>query len=230
MNGQNKHFPEPVNVRAPRGASPAAPRPARRRRWPPASATSPSAPIRAARCARRPAIAGCGASARRMGACHSPRHAARALVRHGRLFRRRSRDLRTVAPVFLGEDERPFALSRLVRADDAFARLMSDREARGAAAGRGEGRRRCSAPPQRVTVAPEGLERLVLDVPPAAGGGGVEGARRLDRGPRPGHDARRARALRVRQDARRRRAADGGGEPQAPARPRRGDRRRPTAC
>jgi amidase len=34
-----------------------------------------------------------------------------------------------VAPVFLGEDEETFALSRLIRAEDAFAELLSDREA-----------------------------------------------------------------------------------------------------
>ena len=54
--------------RAPRAASPAARPPARPRRSPQGSAISPSAPTPAARCARRRAIAGSGASARRMGA------------------------------------------------------------------------------------------------------------------------------------------------------------------
>ncbi|MGH8734222.1 MAG: amidase [Burkholderiales bacterium] len=34
-----------------------------------------------------------------------------------------------IAPVFLGEDAKPFALKRLIRADDAFANLLSERGA-----------------------------------------------------------------------------------------------------
>ena len=62
-----------------------------------------------------------------------------------------------VAPVFLGEDQQDFQLRRLLRADDAFAQLVSDRERQAlkpaeaiveAALG----------PAEHVTVASEGLE------------------------------------------------------------------------
>ena len=65
-------FSRADQCRAPRDASPAARRPARLRRWRQNSAISPSAPTPAARCARRRAIAGSGASARRMAASTIP--------------------------------------------------------------------------------------------------------------------------------------------------------------
>ena len=62
-----------------------------------------------------------------------------------------------VAPVFLGEDARDFALTRLVRADDAFAQLLSDREAEALSPAEEKAEALLGAP-ERVTVAPEGLE------------------------------------------------------------------------
>ena len=209
MNGQNKHFPEPVNV-ARRGAH-------HRRlvvrlgggRRGQASAISPSAPTPAARCARRRAIAGSGASARRTAASTiRARHAARAVVRHRRLFRRRSGRLRARRAGVPRRGRAGVQARRgCSRADDAFARLLSEREA--AALKPAEAKVEAKlGPAERVTVAPEGLEhwywtfrRLQAVEAWKAHGAWIED-------PRPRHDARHARALRVRRDGRRRRAAD----------------------
>ena len=102
-----------------------------------------------------------------------------------------------MAPVFLGEDARDFALTRLVRAEDAFAQLMSEREA--AALRPAEARVVALSARRSRDRRAGGAGGMVLDLPPPAGGGGLEGAWRLDREPRPRHDARHARALRVRQ-------------------------------
>ena len=136
-----------------------------------------------------------------------------------------------VAPVFLGEDKQCASSSRgSSRADDAFERLLSEREAEALKPAEAKVEARLG-PAKRVTVAPEGLRALVLDLPPPAGGRGVEGAWRLDRIAQSRHDARHARALRIRQDGQRRRTREQArGEPQGAARARRGDRRRPTAC
>ena len=139
-----------------RAASPAAPPRARRRRRRPSSATSPSAPIPAARCARRRAIAGFGASARRMGASTTrARHAARALLRHGRLFRRRPGDLRAASRrCSSARTSGPFRLSRLVARRRRFCAAHVRSRGGGAAPGGGEGRggarrRRARSPSRR---------------------------------------------------------------------------------
>ena len=69
---------------------------------------------------------------------------------HAEIFQR-------AAPVFLGDDARPRSLTRPLRADDAFAMLMSEREA---AALEGAEARIASVlgAPRPVTVAGEGLE------------------------------------------------------------------------
>jgi amidase len=62
-----------------------------------------------------------------------------------------------VAPVFLAEDQKKVRLTRLLRGEDAFARLMSEREA--AALAPAEARAvSILGEAQGVTLAPEGLE------------------------------------------------------------------------
>lgn len=61
-----------------------------------------------------------------------------------------------VAPVFLGEDEAAFEPRRLLRADDAFARMASSREQTALAPGEEAVRARLG-PHQPVVVAPESL-------------------------------------------------------------------------
>ncbi len=63
-----------------------------------------------------------------------------------------------VAPVFLGEDPGPFEFRRALRAEDAFALLLSEREADALAGAEARVYAR-SGPADPVTVAPDGLER-----------------------------------------------------------------------
>ncbi|MGQ7791678.1 amidase [Faunimonas sp. B44] len=63
-----------------------------------------------------------------------------------------------VAPVFLGEDPAPVRFRRVLRADDAFALLLSEREAEALAGAEARIDERLG-PAEPVTVAPEGLER-----------------------------------------------------------------------
>jgi amidase len=62
-----------------------------------------------------------------------------------------------VAPVFLGEDARAFALTRLLRAEDAFARLLSEREAEALRPAEAKVAAVLGAPTP-VTVAADGLD------------------------------------------------------------------------
>ena len=127
MNGQNKHFPEPVNVRA-------------EGRITGGSSSGSAAAAAAGLCdfaigsdtggsVRAPASY-CGLWGIRPthGRVRSPRPAARALLRHGRLFRRRSGLFASRAGL-PRRGRAAFRLTRLLRADDAFARLLSEREA-----------------------------------------------------------------------------------------------------
>ncbi|MYZ48249.1 amidase [Propylenella binzhouense] len=63
-----------------------------------------------------------------------------------------------VAPVFLGEDPKPFRLQRLLRAEDAFALLLSGAEAEALAPAEAKVAARLG-PAEGVIVATEGLER-----------------------------------------------------------------------
>ena len=129
MNGQNKHFPEPVNVRA-------------EGRITGGSSSGSAAATAAGLCDF--AIGSDTGGSVRAPASYCGLWGIRPT--HGRVPLGRAMPLAPsfdtagyfaddpgifakVAQVFLGDDERPVSLSRLVRADDAFARLMSDREA-----------------------------------------------------------------------------------------------------
>jgi amidase len=129
LNGQNMHYPEPVNPRAPG-------------RITGGSSSGSAAAVAAGLCdfalgsdtggsIRAPASY-CGLLGIR------PTHGRVSLERAMPLapsfdtagyFADSAVVFAKVAPVFLGEDEETFALSRLIRAEDAFAELLSDREA-----------------------------------------------------------------------------------------------------
>jgi amidase len=129
LNGQNMHYPEPVNPRAPG-------------RITGGSSSGSAAAVAASLCdfalgsdtggsIRAPASY-CGLLGIR------PTHGRVSLARVMPLapsfdtpgyFADTAAVFGKVAPVFLGEDQEPFALSRLVRAEDAFAELLSGREA-----------------------------------------------------------------------------------------------------
>ncbi len=86
-----------------------------------------------------------------------------------------------VAPVFLGEDEQTFSLTRLLKAEDAFVQLLSEGEP--AALEVAEAKViDCLGDATNATVAPEGLDEWYLELPASAGGGSLEGARSVDRG------------------------------------------------
>jgi amidase len=156
MNGQNKHFPEPINTRAPGRIT--------------GGSSSGSAAAVAARLVSFALGSDTGGSIRAPASYCGlwgirPTHGRVSLERAMPLapsfdtpgyFADSASVFGRVAPVFLGEDRTEFALHALFRAEDAFARLLSEREAEalGPAAARvtailGE--------PQPVTVAPEGL-------------------------------------------------------------------------
>jgi amidase len=158
LNGQNKHIPSRSTAARPAG-SPAARRQARPPRSPRDCAISRWAPTPAARCAPRPAIAACGASARRMAAC---RWTASCRSPHPSTRRATSPTaLRFSAGSprsFLGDDATRFGLTRLMRAEDAFARLHSGREhdALRPVVAKAEA---ALGPAEPVTVAPDGLDK-----------------------------------------------------------------------
>ncbi len=158
LSGQNKHFAEPINVRAVG-------------RITGGSSSGSAAAVAAGLCdfalgsdtggsVRAPA-SNCGLWGIR--------------PTHGRVDNRRALPLAPsfdtvgffaddvavfakVAPVLLGDDAQRYSLSRLKRLDDAFALLASDREADALALAKAKAEQ-AIGPAERVTVAPEGLER-----------------------------------------------------------------------
>jgi amidase len=157
LNGQNKHFPEPVNPRAPG-------------RITGGSSSGSAAAVAAGLCdfalgsdtggsVRGPA-SHCGLWGIR------PTHGRVSLARAMPLapsfdtagyFADRAEIFARVAPVFLGEDQTKVRLTRLLRAEDAFERLMSEREAEVLAPAEGRAFA-ILGDAERVTVAPGGLE------------------------------------------------------------------------
>jgi amidase len=157
LNGQNKHFPEPVNRRAPG-------------RITGGSSSGSAAAVAAGLCdfalgsdtggsVRAPASY-CGLWGIR------PTHGRVSLGRTMPLapsfdtagyFADRPEVFGRVAPVFLGEDVRRFRLTRLLRAEDAFARLMSEREAEALAPAEARASDTLGQI-ESVTVASEGLD------------------------------------------------------------------------
>ncbi|MGH6922459.1 MAG: amidase [Propylenella sp.] len=129
MNGQNKHFPEPINVRA-------------EGRITGGSSSGSAAAVAAGLCDF--ALGSDTGGSVRAPASYCGLWGIRPT--HGRVDNRRAMPLAPsfdtagyfadepavfakVAPVFLGDDRKAFSLTRLFRADDAFARLISGREA-----------------------------------------------------------------------------------------------------
>jgi amidase len=157
LNGQNKHFPEPVNPRA-------------EGRITGGSSSGSAAAVAAGLCdfalgsdtggsVRAPASY-CGLWGIR------PTHGRVSLERAMPLapsfdtagyFADSPEVFARVAPVFLGEDSQGFALTRLLRAEDAFAQLMSDREAEALAPAEAKAAK-VMGDPVNATVAPQGLE------------------------------------------------------------------------
>jgi amidase len=129
LNGQNKHFPEPINVRAPGRIT--------------GGSSSGSAAAVAAGLVDFAIGSDTGGSVRAPASYCGlwgirPTHGRVSLQRAMPLapsfdtpgyFADKGRVFARIAPVFLGDDSETFALRRLIRADDAFARLLSDREA-----------------------------------------------------------------------------------------------------
>jgi amidase len=157
MNGQNKHFPEPVNVRAEGRIT--------------GGSSSGSAAAVAAGLADFALGSDTGGSVRAPASYCGlwgirPTHGRVSLARAMPLapsfdtpgfFADRRSVFAKVAPVFLGQDASQASLTRLVRAEDAFAALLSEREAEALRAAEaivssvlGE--------PERAQVAPEGLD------------------------------------------------------------------------
>jgi len=157
LNGQNRHFPEPVNSRA-RGRVTG-------------GSSSGSAAAVAAGLADFALGSDTGGSVRAPASYCGlwgirPTHGRVSLQRVMPLapsfdtpgyFADKPAVFARVAPVFLGDDPRPFTLNRLLRAEDAFARLASPREAEALAPA--EARVVAAlGTPTGVTVAPDGLD------------------------------------------------------------------------
>jgi amidase len=157
MNGQNKHFPQPINSRAPGRIT--------------GGSSSGSAAAVAAKLCDFSIGSDTGGSVR-APASYCGLWGIRPT--HGRVDNSRALPLAAsfdtagyfaddpkifarVAPVFLGEDKQPFKLTRVSRSDDAFERLLSEREA--AALKPIEAKVEAKlGPATRVTVAPDGLQ------------------------------------------------------------------------
>ncbi len=156
LNGQNKHYPEPVNPRA-------------EGRITGGSSSGSAAAVAAGLCDF--AIGSDTGGSVRAPASYCGLWGIRPT--HGRVDNRRAMPLAPsldtagyfadgpsvfakVAPAFLGDDEREFALTRLMRADDAFALLTSSREAEALAPAVARVEALLGAA-ESVTVAPEGL-------------------------------------------------------------------------
>jgi len=157
MNGQNKHFPEPINVRA-------------EGRITGGSSSGSAAAVAAGICDF--ALGSDTGGSVRAPASYCGLWGIRPT--HGRVDNSRAMPLAPsfdtagyfaddpavfarIAPVFLGEDSRAVTLRCVVRADDAFARLVSPREADALK----PAERRVEAllgSARSETVAPEGLE------------------------------------------------------------------------
>jgi amidase len=157
MNGQNKHFPEPINPRAAGRIT--------------GGSSSGSAAAVAAGLSDFALGSDTGGSVR-APASYCGLWGIRPT--HGRVDNSSSMPLAPsfdtpgyfaddpeifarVAPVFLGKDTRDFALARLKRADDAFGRVLSEREAAALKPAEEKVTAELGAP-DRVTVAAEGLE------------------------------------------------------------------------
>jgi len=156
LNGQNKHYPEPINSRA-------------EGRITGGSSSGSAAAVAAGLCDF--AIGSDTGGSVRAPASYCGLWGIRPT--HGRVDNRRAMPLAPsldtagyfaddhavfakVAPVFLGDDENDFALTRLLRAEDAFALLASSREAEALAPAVARVEALLGAP-SGVTVAPEGL-------------------------------------------------------------------------
>jgi amidase len=161
MNGQNKHFPEPINVRA-------------EGRITGGSSSGSAAAVAAGLCDF--AIGSDTGGSVRTPASYCGLWGIRPT--HGRVDNSRAMPLAPsfdtvgyfaddldlfakVAPVFLGEDRKVFGLKRLLKAEDAFARLISEREAQALAPAEGKAID-LFGDPTHATVAPEGLEHWYL--------------------------------------------------------------------
>ncbi len=157
MNGQNKHYDEPINVRA-------------EGRITGGSSSGSAAAVAAELCDF--AIGSDTGGSVRAPASYCGLWGIRPT--HGRVDNSRGMPLAPsfdtvgyfadkaeifgrVAPIFLGEDKRAFALTRLLRAEDAFVQLLSDREADALEEAEGNVVDRLGDP-TNATVAPEGLE------------------------------------------------------------------------
>ena len=181
MNGQNKHFPEPINVRA-------------EGRITGGSSSGSAAAVAAKLCDF--AIGSDTGGSVRAPASYCGLWGIRPT--HGRVVARRAMPLAPsfdtagyfaddpaifarVAPVFLGEDEQALRLTR-ARARRRRLRAASVGARGGGAAPVGGEGRGGARPGEARHGRAGGARRLVLDLPPPAGGRGVEGAWRLDRG------------------------------------------------
>lgn len=158
MNGWNKHFPEPVNSRAPG-------------RMTGGSSSGSAAAVAANLCDF--AIGSDTGGSVRTPASYCGLWGIRPT--HGRVDNSRGMPLAPsfdtpgyfaddpevfgrIAPVFLGEDATAFTIRRLKRAEDAFAKLMSEREATALKPAEAKVEKLLGKP-GAVTVAPEGLDK-----------------------------------------------------------------------
>jgi amidase len=157
LNGQNRHFPQPINARAKGRIT--------------GGSSSGSAAAVAARLVDFALGSDTGGSVR-APASYCGLFGIRPT--HGRVSLERAMPLAPsfdtagyfadtpdvfakVSPPFLGDDKADFRLQRLVRAEDAFAQLMSAREAEVLSPAEDKVEATLGAP-ERITIAPKGLE------------------------------------------------------------------------